>query len=247
MASTAGQIIGAALEMLGVYAPGDTVSAADSTRALDQLNKMLDSWSNESLVCYAITEQSLLLIPGKTSYTIGTSGTPDVNLTRPIRLIEGQGAAYVTDSNGNNYDVDVIPRDQWNQISNRTSTTQSNIPLNIFYDPQYPLGVINVYPSPTIGYRLYFDSYLQLGNLSGLTTALSFPPGYELAIQTNLAVLLGPFFKSALVSEDVKAQARESKKQIKRSNRRTNVASYDPELGQTKGFYDVYSDGFRAR
>lgn len=242
--SSAGAIIQSALEMLGVYAPGEIPSAADTTRALDQLNKMLDSWSNESLMAFAITEQSFSLQLGKTAYTIGTSGSPDVNATRPLRLIEGPGAAYLQDGNSNNYQVTVVPRDRWNQIGNRGVATVSNVPDTLFYDPQFPLGVINIWPSPTSTYKLFFDSYIQLGNLANLTASLSFPPGYEAAIQSNLAVWLGPFFKSSEVSPDVKALAADTKKIIKRTNRRTNPATLDPVV-TSRGSYNVYTDSFR--
>jgi hypothetical protein len=242
--SSAAAIIDSALEMIGAYAPGEPRSSADTTRALDQLNKMLDTWSNESLMAFTILEQSFALQAGKTAYTIGTSGGADVALTRPLRVIEGPGAAYLQDAGANNYAVRVVPRDMWNQIGNRGATTVSNVPDTMFYDPQFPLGVVNVWPAPTSTYRLYFDSYQQLGNLSNLTSNIVLPPGYEAAIQANLAVWLGPFFKSAAVPDDVKALARETKKIVKRTNRRTNLAQFDP-MTSSRGTYDIYTDSQR--
>jgi hypothetical protein len=45
--------------------------------------------------------------------------------------------------------MEVVPRDKWNQIGNRSSTITSQIPSVLFYDPQFPLGVINVFPDAT--------------------------------------------------------------------------------------------------
>lgn len=244
--STAQQIITTAYQMIGYLSANETMSAADSALGLDQLNKMLDSWSNSPQACFAVTEQSFPLVPGKSSYKIGTSGGADVNATRPLRIIEGPGAAYIQDGNGNNYPVDVVPRDQWNQLANRGPNTTSDIPDTLFYDPQSPLGVLNVWPNPTMAYTLYFDSYQQLGNMANLTASFSLPPGYELAIQSNLAVLLGPFCKGALVSQDVKDIARTSLAAIKRTNKRNTVAQFDRELSSSaQATYNPYTGRYQ--
>lgn len=244
--STAGQLILAAYQMVGYYGATETMSGADSALGLQQLNMMLDSWSNEALMCFAITEQSFSLVPGKSRYSIGTTGSPDVNATRPIRLIEGHGAAYLQDGNGNNYAVDVVTQARWNQISNRSNIVTSNIPDTLFYDPQMPLGFINLWPQPNAGgFTVFFDSYLQLADVTSLTTAFSLPPGYELAIQSNLAVQLGPFIKNAPVSPDVKDIARKSKAVVKRSNKRNVLSQFDAELlPRGQGTYNPYVDAW---
>ena len=244
--STAGGIITASYQMLGYTGANETLSGADSALGLDQFNKMLDSWSNENLMCYTILEQSVVMTPGKNSYTIGKIGTPDINQTRPIRIMEGPGSAYLQDGSANNYEVTVVTHQIWNQIANRGTNTTSNIPDTLWYDPQFPNGVINLWPTPTIGYTLFFDSYQQLADAATLVTQLSLPPGYELALQSNLAILLGPFVKGALVSQDIKDIARMSKANVKRSNKRTNIAQYDRELSQTaQPTYNIYSGRYR--
>lgn len=241
--TTALDMISAALKKLGVFASGETIDAASAADSLKALNDMLDSWSNEALACFAIQEQSVTLVAGKSSYTIGPGG--DVNGIRPLRLIEGPGAAYLLDTNENRYPVSVVPRDKWNEIWNIVSTT-SNLPDTLFYDPQFPLGTINIYPAfnGTLGVALYFDSYAQLSGFAGLTTAVSLPPGYVKAVQDNLALELAPYFKPdnwqppALLLK----QAAESKGNIKRANTRENIAELDHGLIARGGSYNVYSD-----
>lgn len=242
--STALDIVRRAYQMIGYIAAIEPLSGADTALGIDQLNKMLDSWSNESLMAYAILEQSTVLVPGKTAYTIGPNG--DVNAPRPLKLRDGYGAAYLRDSNNNNYWVSVVQKDRWNLISNRGDTVVSNIPDTLFYDPQFPLGIINVWPTPTEAMTLFWDSYLALPDMPTTATAFSLPPGYELALQSNLAVLLGPFVKGALVSDDVKAIARTSKASIKRTNIRLNVAQFDREIAENgQRSYNVYTDSYR--
>lgn len=242
--TTANDIIQDSLEMLGVYSPGDTMSNADAQRGLSTLNSMLDSWSNESLACFAILEQSGSLVAGTSTYTIGSGGA--FNVTRPIRLIDGPGAAYSVDVNGNRYPIDVVPRDQWNLIGNVSSIMTSNYPTTLFYDPQYPLGVMNFWPTPNIGITAYWDSYLQLTDFSSLTATMSLPPGYYEALTTNLAVNLKPYFTTFQLDPVVAIRAAKALGNIKRSNIRPVEAVYDPEIvasGSTKT-YNPYTDSY---
>jgi hypothetical protein len=243
---TASQLIMRSYQMIGYLGAAETMTSADAQLGLDMLNKMLDSWSNESLTCFSILEQSFPLVVGQSSYTIGPLPSANVVAVRPIKLIESPGSAYLQDFSQNNYGVDVVTREQWNNIANRGSDTVSDIPDTLFYDPQFPLGVINIWPNPTIGYTLFFDSYAQLSDMGTLYQTFSLPPGYELAIMSNLAVFLGPFCKNALVSQDVKDIARLSKANIKRSNGRPNVATFDKEITKSgQPNFNIYSGRYQ--
>lgn len=242
--ATAQSLIQTALELLGVYAPGETMSAADSARGLQVLNAMMDEWSNESLFCYAILEQSCPLVVGQSQYTVGPGG--NVNGPRPLKIIEGPVAAYIMDVNNNRYPVAVIPQDRWNMIGLLTNT--SNIPDTMFYDPQYPLGIINLFPTPNESNTLYFDSYLQLSDFANLTTAMSLPRGYESAIYHNLALHLKPFFKDAQIDPLIIQLASNAKAAVKRTNIRENIANFDAEIvSRAAPTYNIYRDSTAGR
>jgi hypothetical protein len=237
---TAADLIQASLEQLGVYSPGETVSAADMARGLWTLNGMLDAWSIETLLCYAILEQSGVLVPGDASYTIGTGG--QFNMVRPQSIIEGFGAAYLQDTLGNNFPVNVIQQDKWNAIGNRVTTT-SQIPDTLFYDPQFPLGIINIFPVPLLNYTLYWDSYLQLTQFASLSAQMSFPPGYQDMIQHNLTVRMKPFFKDGQLDPIIIELARETKGAVKRANISPVEAVYENEIvARGAGSYNIYRD-----
>jgi hypothetical protein len=239
--ATIGSMCLEALQMLGQYDAQTPMTAEDGALALTVCNDMLDSWSNESLTTFTILEQSAVLVPGQQSYTIGQGG--NFNMTRPIRIIEGPGSAYVQDGNGNNYQMEVVPRDKWNLYANRSNIVQSDFPNILFYDPQFPLGVINVLPYPNAAYTMFWDSYLQLSDFANLQTEVTLPPGYALAIKTNLAVALKPYFDDAQLDPIVLARAMESKGNIKRSNMRPVVALYDAEIVSRAGVsYNPYTD-----
>jgi hypothetical protein len=237
--TTALDIIRSALEFIGVYAPGEVISDSDAQRGLVVLNDMLDSWSNESLSTFAILEQSLPLVVGQQAYTIGPGG--NLNATRPIRLIDGPGAAYIMDTNLNRYPVDVVPKDKWNLIG--LLATTSNIPDTIYYDNQNPLGILNVFPIPNISYTLFFDSYLQLADLAALTTAVSLPVGYNDAVKKCLGVELWPYFKTGEIGQSVLMLAAKAKGNVKRSNMRPVEAVFDPEIvSNAARTYNIYRD-----
>ena len=237
--TTAIDIITDALQKLGVYAPGETITSADSTRALVVLNDMLDSWSNENLSCYANLEQSLTLAVGVSQYPLGPGSS--YSPVRPLEVSSTTGSAYVQDSTGNNYPCDILEQDEWNLIGLRTVT--SNIPSAIFYDPQYPQGILNVFPVPNLGgYKLFWDSRLQLAEFPTLFASVSLPLGYVSAIKYNLAIESSPYF-GVEPSKVVMAMAAQHKANVQRTNIKVSPACYDPELvSRATPTYNIYRD-----
>lgn len=232
------------LQLLQVYAPGEVIDDADAERVLSVCNDMLDDWSTQSLACYAITEQTATFVPGKAKYTIGTSGGADINLARPIKILDGYGRAYSQDSNGNNYQMDVVPQDQWNLLGNRTVIVQSTFPDTLFYDPQFPLGTINVYPTPTLAIPFFWDSNIQLTQLASLSATFSFPPGYKRAVVTNLAVAAKPYFKTAQIDPLIVTEAAMRLGNLKRSNLKPVISRIEPELvARGTGTFNIYTGG----
>lgn len=241
--AAASDIIQDALEKLGIYAAGETINSNDQSRCLTLLNNILDSWSNESLTTFEELEQSGAMVVNQQSYQIG-SGAADFNITRPLRIKDGPGAAYLQDTNGNKYPVNVRPRDQWNLITNPTQVT-ANVPTDMFYDPQYPIGIIKVFPIPNISWTLYWDSYLQFTTFATVSTTVSLPPGYIKAMVDCLAEEAWPYFKPDVlqIPMHIVRSAMRSKGNIKRTNRRENVAVYDREIvSRGGGTYNPYSD-----
>lgn len=244
--TTALDMITDAYQGIGVYSPGETISAADAALGLQRLNTMIDLWSNESLMCYANVEQSAALVSGQYQYTIGSGG--NFNMTRPLRILDSPGSCYLQDPSGNRYNLEVVEQDRWNLIGNVSAVT-GNIPQVLFYDPQYPLGIINLNPIPNIAWTLYWDSRLQLTEFASLTASLSLPPGYRAAIQDNLALQLWRFFKpdTTPIPATTVAIALQSKGIIKRTNIKDVIANYDSELiSHASGTYNIYSDSNRG-
>ncbi len=240
---TALTIITQALRKMNVYAPSETITDADAEQGLESLNDMLDGWSNDSLSCFAVLEQTFTLTPGIGSYTIGPGAM--IDKVRPLKIMFGIGTAYLLDQNGNKYPLEVVTRDHWNLITQPNIT--SDLPSYLFYDPQYPLGIINLYPLPNIGYPVFFDSYEQLGSFTSLSTLLSLPPGYKKALQDNLCIELWPFFKPDGSSPpgNLERDAARSLMKVKRTNIRPSTSAYDPEIvSRPRGAFNIYSNNY---
>lgn len=242
--TTALDIITSTLVEMGVYADPETVSDPDAQRCLAILDRMIDSFSNENLICFADLEQSGVLSPSKYQYRIGPGVvSPDfVGLVRPIRIRTGPGAAYLLDPTGNRYPVDVYTRETWNQIGNISNVT-ANIPAAIFYDPQFPVATLNVFPVPNIGYTLFWDSYLQITSFAGLSSPISLPPGYVALLVSNLKLWATPAFKPDNFQIPLLwiAQAESAKYVVKRSNNKETIAVYEGEIiSHAYPTYNIY-------
>lgn len=239
---TAQSIITRAARALGYLGRTETLSAADANDGLECLNAMLDSWAGEELYSWAVNTQSFPLVQGKQSYTIGDAPA-DIVATRPTNI----DSAYLIDSNQLTYTVNVIPQDKWDAIGQKNITSQ--LPTTLFYDSQFPLGIINIFPVPLLVYTLYYQWITQQNFFTSLTTQLAAPPGYALAYIQNLALQLKSAGFPCLLNADDMGQLRENasiaKGNIKRTNIKEVIAEYDRAIvANSYATYNIYADGF---
>lgn len=244
--TTAKDIIQDSLELLGVYSPGNTLTDADAERGLSTLNDMLDVWSNESLACFDWLTQTFTMVPGQYQYTVGPpqpigNPQPDIIGQRPLRVSDMPGAAYLLDTELNRYLMDVVDQMTWNIQT--TAVANSDLPDHLFYDPTYPLGTINIWPTPSSSWTCSFLSYLQLGGFASLAAVFNLPPGYKRAITTNLCLSLKAYFQDANIDPLIIKEAMETKASVKRNNMRSQRAVLDPELvSRGNVVYNIFTD-----
>lgn len=239
--ATANDMITRGMKALGTLGRNEVPNAHDFIDGLYAYNQLLESWSNENLMSYATLQRSFSLVANTQSYTIGSGGV--VNVTRPLDITQ----AFIRDSNNNDFPLSIIPRDQWNMIGDKSITSQ--IPQFLFYDSTYPLGVIYLFPVPSISYTLFYDSVLNQVTASTGTMSISMPPGYERTFVSNLALeLMANGFPCLLNEKQLAAlvnAASTGKANIKRTNIKEVVAGYDSALVQTSpGTYNIYRDSY---
>ena len=237
--TTTSDIITRSLKALGYTGATETISSADANDGLTAFNAMLDSWTNENLLSYVVLERSFPLQISINSYTIGPGGV--INTTRPTDITE----AYVRDANNNDFLMNILPRDEWNEIGNRGTTITSQIPTDLFYDPQYPLGVINIFPTPLAAYTVFYDSTQNQVSSTALTTSISMPPGYERAYVLNLSLEMMALGYPCMLDDKglmrLINNASDAKAAIKRMNIKEVVADVDDALiSRSDATYNIY-------
>lgn len=207
MTTSALDIINGAAKKLGVLFKGEALPSDEANDGLLALNNMLDSWSNDDLITFALTNESFTLT-GASSYTIGTGG--NFNTSRPIDI-----ASAVVRQGTIDYPLMVLSPQQYQQDIAMKSIT-GPIARFMVYDNNYPLATITLYPVDVAGATLRILSNKPLGNLSALTTTVDLPPGWKRALIYNLAIELSSEYGEE-PSQSVAMNAKESLGAIKRS------------------------------
>jgi len=107
--TTALDIITSALKRINSYAPGEPLAAVDAQDALDTLNDLLETWSNEHLTVYNNNEYVLPFVAGQYQYTVGNyvggtftgtlaSGSPTISgVTVPSGVVPSATASLASD------------------------------------------------------------------------------------------------------------------------------------------------------
>jgi hypothetical protein len=213
---TANDMISRALRLIGVKGQGTrTLTANEAADGLNALNTMLDSWSIDRAKIYQLLTETHTLVVGTADYSIGTGG--DISTTRPTRIEQ----AFIRDSAGYDYPVTIINKKAYDMVT--LKTTQSR-PKYLYYDEIFPLAFIRLVYTPSDTDVLHFTSWKQMQQFSTGTTALAMPPGYQRAIEFNLALELQPEYNPDLdVSPATREIARESLSKITGINQDTPV------------------------
>lgn len=226
--------------LFGAVARGQSPTQQELNDGLDALNDLIDSWNTERQYIYEISRESFDLTSGRNPHTIGLAVGPagvngDLAVVRPPYI---EGASVQQDEASTEYPIDVISRAQWQGIPYKN--TGSSYPHALWYEREFPLGKIWLYPSPAGAVRLTLYVWKQLD--SGMTLASEFvlPPAYARAIRFNLAVEMAPEF-GRRPEPDVARIARASKAQIARLNSAAEKRFMDGDngLSSNRGEYSI--------
>jgi len=209
--STPSTMIINALILTGEKSIGGTLSAAEQTHWLAQLNSMMESWSLDRLMCFQLLQESKALTTGTSSYTIGTGGA--FNTDRPNKI---EDPCYTIDSGNIRTGIEIIPIETYRRLS--VELSGNSHPRYLAYDSAFAAGLATIflYPAPSAGLTLYINSWKQLQTFANISTTVVLPPGYQLAIETNFALYASAGLRDA--PGDVARIARDSKAAIKSLN-----------------------------
>ena len=230
--TTANDLIARSLRIAGALGAGETMDSDEAADGLTALNTMLDSWRIKRAMVYHIKEEEFTLVAGQSVYTIGTGG--NFSTTRPDKI----EYAYIRE-NGNDYYMEVVTVDAFKRITNKT--VSSDLPDHLYYETEYPLGKIHIYPEPSQANLIYLNTWQILQSFATLTEEIALPPGYERAIVYNLAEEIAPEFGVEL-SAGASKIANESKQNLVRINARPVIAKIDSAITGRGDRYNIYGD-----
>ena len=128
-----------------------------------------------------ITEIDDNLVADKSNYTIGSTG--DINVTeRPVKIYN----CYIIDSSGVKHQVEQI--DFVNFHKEDYLESANSYPVVFWYNPLYPLGELNFYPTPSSNFDIHFDVMFGFVDYSSENDTVTTPQGYEKLLTYQLAV-----------------------------------------------------------
>lgn len=196
------------LAMLGVFGEGQTLESYQGEQARLTINNMFEQWNLEGLTVYNHFTASFPTVAGTASYTIGTGG--DINTARPMQI----DRMYIRD-NGTDYAIEEISYQDYAELSDKS--TQSSLPYAFYYETQFTLGRIYLYPVPSAVKTVYYVTPKPFTAVSSMSDSVSYPDGYGKAIEMNLAVELSVFYPGRM-SGELAVKAKEAKDSLIRLN-----------------------------
>lgn len=225
-----------ALRLLNEIEPGEEPTDDELADGLTALNAMLDSWRNDRLMCYAKQQETVTLVTGDSGYTIGPGG--DLVTTRPVAVLE----AWIRQDNID-YPVRLINEAEYAGIPDKTA--RSSWPDRLLFRPLMPAASVLVYPVPDATRSLVLVTQVVAGPFASTSTDVTLPPGWDAAIDFNLAIEIAPEYQ-AVPSPAVVRRAQETLAGIKRANIGAQPTAVPSELvaafGRSTG--NIYSGDF---
>ncbi len=241
MAIVINDLLRSSFRCIGQLRPGFGHSPSELTDGLFILNAMLDSWSTDDLNAFCELIQSFTLTPGVQTYSIGSGGA--FNGARPTRIDKGTLVVLSNPASPLRMDLRLMDDEEWQSIN--LQSTASTLPRKLFYNPTFPLGTVNLWPSPTEADKVELSSAQNLaGGFTAGTDAFVAPPGYLDAVRYQLAVRLAMEWDKPL-KDGVMMLATEALAKIQRLNAPTPQMSLNPACpmggGGQRGGWNRYT------
>lgn len=227
MAATSTIII-SSLISIGEKSIGGTLSANEGTHYLNKFNSFLESLSQERLMIYQITTDSVSLVANTSTYTIGSGAT--VNTGRPNKIVD----AFIRDSSNFDHEITVVDQATYWSITNKLQT--ATWPEVVYYDNGFSAtstGTLHFAPVPSEANTVFLNSWKQLTAVAHLSTNVLLPPGYQRMLESNFGVECTPGLREPPAV--LMKIARDSKAALKGINLPTVISRLDAGIVRGHG------------
>jgi len=226
--TTARTIIRRSMQKAGILSKNETPTADEANDALDTLKDVLAALSNEELMNHINLVENFTLTSGVASYTVGVGGT--FNTSRPIFIKSGYVRESTTD-----YGLEHISEVDYDAIGVKTTL---GTPFCFTYNGNNPLGSITFYPVPSINSTVYLRMMKPIATLT-LDTDFDMPPGWNLYITHQMAVLLAPEY-GVQCPPEIEAIANKAKEVLEISTAKNRPMDF-PGNGEETDIYRGYT------
>lgn len=163
----------------GIVGIDESIETEMLTRAFRQVNWLLAQWARKRWLVYRIQDYSFVCT-GAQTYSVGLGGAININ-PRPDRA-EYAFLRFLNSITPVDIPVDIIQsHENYALIPVKNIGT---IAWKIFYDPEWPVGVLRPWPVPQGGgqYEIHVGFKVVLPRFTSLQQPINFPPEYEAAL-----------------------------------------------------------------
>ncbi|MAI17154.1 MAG: hypothetical protein CBC71_06340 [Rhodobacteraceae bacterium TMED111] len=210
--TTARDIVKSALRKISVVGTGSAMSNEDAQDGLKTLNSMMASMSVEGDVVYSHFVETFPLDTNVSGYTIGEGGDFDTAIPSIIKAMTYKRG--VTD-----YQVSSYTDKQYANISQKNTL---GIPTVYYFNADFPLATIQLYPVPSQSGTVTIYSEKPLTSFETLDTVYNFPAEYQSMLEFNLAVWIAPEYERE-APQTIKNVARRTFNTVQAANKRNNM------------------------
>lgn len=180
-AMTGTGIVTKAYQDAQVLAKEASLSAAQQADGMDRLNDILNFLQTQGMKLFLDLEQAVTLVLDQQKYSLMPGG--DVSIAKPLEVKQ---ASY-WDASDNSRDVDVISRQEWSMLSNRTASGSVNqVYAETLYD-RINLYVWNIPDTTAATGTLKLVLRTQVTDLTAIGDTLLLPPEWALPLRWMLA------------------------------------------------------------
>lgn len=221
--STAKAIISDAFLAAGI---GDQYNAPDDASmqiGLRTFNRLLDQWSNQSLVVFNTSTDSFVMTAGQAAYSTS------LLVARPTEVL----FTFVRQA-GVDYTVTLIGAEDYAGIGYKGTI---GLPYQCWFNSGMPQGTLTYFPVPSTAYEAHVGYRAPLTSIATLTQQLSLPPGYETALVYGIATMLCPLFGTEPTPTCI-YHAKSSKEAIKPQNETLDESKLAIPLG--RGIFNIF-------
>lgn len=243
--TTVGDICQAALKEAGVVGFQQSALAGQITEAQARLQWMLQEWARKRWLIYHLVTLDVTST-GATSYTMGPGGDIDtgVGSSRPDK-IESAFLRQLTQSQPNQIDYPLELLQSMEDYNRIALKELKSFPSVVFYDPDFPLGKLFVWPVAQANiYGVFVTVKAQLPTVF-VNQAVKFALPYEYfsAMVYNLAIRMRTRYQiPSFPGDALPGMAKNSLNVLRGAN--TAIARLTTGDLNQPGLYNIFSDRF---